>query len=103
MQNPDGSARPARVFVFLGEGFGASRWRSQWKSGKVPGICDQLPYGYFHAANESWSVTYSEDREESPPFQLLRRTLRKVLGFDLIHAWHNREALSTSGRSMDAY
>jgi glycosyltransferase involved in cell wall biosynthesis len=96
MQNADGSTRPARVFVFLGEGFGASRWRSQWNNGNVPGICDQLPYGYFHAANESWSVTYSEDREESRPFQLLRRALRKVLGFDLIHAWHNRETLSTS-------
>jgi len=96
MIDSDGSKRPAKVFVFLGEGFGASRWRKAWKNGSVPGICDRLPYGYFHAANDSWSVTYSEDHDEPALFQLARRGLRKVLGFDLVHAWHNRQALSAS-------
>jgi glycosyltransferase involved in cell wall biosynthesis len=92
----DGTARPIRVFVFLGEGFGATRWHQAWTDGKVPGVCDRLPYGYFHAANESWRVTYSEDQVESAAGQLARRSLRKVLGFDLVHAWHNRERLSNS-------
>jgi hypothetical protein len=51
-----------QVFVFLGEGFGATRWRRAWEAGGVPGFCDRLPYGYFYAGDESWKITYSEDR-----------------------------------------
>ena len=91
---PCGAARRTAVFVFLGEGFGASWWQNAWKAGKIPGINERLPYGYFHAANESWSLTHSEDREESAPRRLLRRMIRKILGFDLIHAWNHREQLS---------
>jgi len=87
---------PSTVFVFLPTGFGATRWESAWRTGKLPGICDRLPYGYFHAANEFWSITYSEDREESRPFRFLRKGLLKILGFDMIHAWYNRTLLSTS-------
>jgi glycosyltransferase involved in cell wall biosynthesis len=87
---------PARVFVFLGEGFGAARWQKAVDAGGLPGICDRLPYGYFHAANESWSITYSEDREESALLRSFRRGIRKVLGFDVIHAWYNREQLADS-------
>jgi glycosyltransferase involved in cell wall biosynthesis len=87
---------PAKVFVFLGEGFGAARWQSAWNAGTIPGICDRLPYGYFHAANELWSVTYSEDHKDSPALGLLRKGIRKLLGFDMIHAWFNREQLSRS-------
>jgi glycosyltransferase involved in cell wall biosynthesis len=87
------SRDPTRVFVFLPVGFGATRWQNAWRAGSLPGICDRLPYGYFHAANESWRITYSEDREESAPFRLLRKGLRKILGFDVIHAWYNRAQL----------
>jgi len=90
------SGSPSRVFVFLSSGFGATRWESAWRAGKLPGICDRLPYGYFHAANEFWSITYSEDREESAAFRFLRKGLLKIIGFDLIHAWHNRRELLTS-------
>jgi glycosyltransferase involved in cell wall biosynthesis len=62
----------------------------------LPGICDRLPYGYFHAANEHWKITYSEDRDEPALLRLLRAGCRKLLGFDLIHAWYNREQLSDS-------
>lgn len=88
------SLRHTGVFVFLSEGFGATRWQNAWKAGAIPGLNERLPYGYFHAANESWSVTYSEDREESASARLLRKGLRKILGFDLVHAWHNRKQLS---------
>jgi glycosyltransferase involved in cell wall biosynthesis len=86
----------AKAFVFLGEGFGAARWQSAWNAGTIPGICDRLPYGYFHAANELWSITYSEDHQDSPALRLLRKGIRKLLGFDMIHAWFNREQLSRS-------
>jgi glycosyltransferase involved in cell wall biosynthesis len=84
------------VFVFLGEGFGASHWQGKWERGDIPGICDRLPYGYFHAGNESWRITYAEDRKESLPLRMLRKGIRKMLGFDIFHAWYNSEQLSGS-------
>jgi glycosyltransferase involved in cell wall biosynthesis len=88
------SAGVIRVFVFLPEGFGATRWQNAWKNGRLPGICDPLPYGYFHAGNDHWIITYSEDRDESAPVRLFRRVLRRILGFDLLHAWYHRNELS---------
>jgi glycosyltransferase involved in cell wall biosynthesis len=88
--------RPNRVFVFLGEGFGATRWRKAQSANGIPGVNDQLPYGFFRAANELWNITYSEDRLESWPRRLFRRVLRRLLGFDLLHAWYNREELCNS-------
>lgn len=85
--------RAARVFVFLAEGFGAKQWRSAWERGNVPGFCDRLPYGYFQAGNDNWSISYSEDREASAGVRCLQKAVRKILGFDIIHAWYNRKQL----------
>jgi hypothetical protein len=82
------------VFVFLASGFGAARWRKAWTDGRLPGMCDPLPYGYFYAANESWSIGYSEDRAESPLSRIIRKGTQKILGFDVIHAWYNRKELA---------
>jgi glycosyltransferase involved in cell wall biosynthesis len=86
--------RRIKVFVFLAEGFGATRWRNASRSGGVPGVNDILPYGYYHAATEAWSITHSEDGPDFWLRRLVQRALRKILGFDLIHAWHNREQLT---------
>jgi len=94
--NVNSPGHPVQVFVFLGEGFGAARWQNAWKTGGVPGICDRLPYGYFHAANELWSISYSEDHTDSRLLRLFRRVLRKMLGFDMIQAWYNRAQLYRS-------
>jgi glycosyltransferase involved in cell wall biosynthesis len=56
-----------KVFVHLGHGFGATSWRS---------------------------IQYSEDNEERLLTTLLRRSLQKLIGFDLIHAWRNRQQLN---------
>ena len=93
---PFSAKRPVRVFVFLGEGFGTANWRSRLKTERLPGICDDLPYGNFHAGNECWQITYSEDRCERGFLRLLRLASRKVLGFDLLHAYFNRRQLSES-------
>ena len=88
--------RPNRIFVFLGDGFGATRWRKAVSANGIAGVNDDLPYGYFRAANDSWQVTYSEDRAEALGRRFFRRVLRRLLGFDLLHAWYNREELYNS-------
>src|ERR1700676_3694542 len=83
---------PIRVFVFLGHGFGAS-----WSRGELPGINEQLPYGYYHAADYRCVVKYSFDAKETRLTRFVRLSLRRLLGFDLWHAWRNRADLYDSG------
>jgi glycosyltransferase involved in cell wall biosynthesis len=82
-----------RVFVFLGHGFGARRWTERWSKGEIPGLNERLPYGYYHAADKDCIVEYSEDADENQLTELARRGMRRLLGFDLMHAWRNRKAL----------
>ena len=82
-----------RIFVLLGYGFGAGNWTARWQADAIPGLNERLPYGYFHANNEDCSIVYSEDRDESAPVRLARRTLRRLAGFDLLHVWRNRRGL----------
>jgi glycosyltransferase involved in cell wall biosynthesis len=86
----------AKVFVQLVHGFGASRWSAAWAKGELPGILDQLPYGYYRAANEHFQIEYSEDADESSITRFLRLALRRLLGFDFIHTWRNRRGLRSA-------
>jgi glycosyltransferase involved in cell wall biosynthesis len=88
--------RNKKVFVFLGYGFGADSWQKRFARHEIPGLNEKLPYGYYHAAGDGWEVEYSQDRNEGPATRLLRRTLGRVLGFDLIHAWRNRSQLQSA-------
>ena len=87
------AATQVRVFVFLGHGFGAQTWTRLWESGKIGGINERLPYGYFHAGGDGWTIEYSEDAPELRLVKYLRSALRLALGFDLIHAWRNRRSI----------
>ena len=91
--SPDLSRQEVRVFVLLGYGFGADRWRQQHARGEIPGLNEHLPYGYYHAAGDGWSIRYSQDADEGRIGRFLRRGLGRVLGFDLIHAWRNRKGM----------
>ena len=84
------SDRPIRVFIQLGRGFGAREWEKRWTQGAIPGINERLPYGYYHAADSSFRIDYSEDHAEMWPSKVVRLGLRRLLGFDLVHAWRNR-------------
>jgi hypothetical protein len=88
--------RPIRVFVHLGHGFGGQRWAQRWAKGGIPGINERLPYGYYHATSENCLVQYSEDASEGHFTQLVRRALRKLMGFDLIHTWRNRRQIDAA-------
>ncbi len=85
--------RPLRVFVFLAHGFGARRWTERWARGGIPGINEKLPYGYHHAGGKDCTVEYSEDANENRVTRFARRSIRQLLGCDLIHAWRNRKPL----------
>ena len=85
--------RPLRAFVFLAHGFGAASWAKRWNSGEIPGLNEKLPYGYYHAANDFCVVQYSEDAPERGLTRLVRKCMRRMLGFDFMHAWRNRKDL----------
>jgi glycosyltransferase involved in cell wall biosynthesis len=53
-------------------------------------------YGYHHAQSDAFALTYSQDARESRPVRLLRRGLKAMLGFDLIHTWRNRAEMLRS-------
>jgi glycosyltransferase involved in cell wall biosynthesis len=50
-------------------------------------------YGYHHAESPEFELSYSRDANESKPMRMMRRALKKVIGFDFIHTWRNREAI----------
>jgi glycosyltransferase involved in cell wall biosynthesis len=84
---------PLQVYVHLAYGFGAESWNRRWKQGKIIGVNEPFPYGYYHADKMGCLVTHSRDHEESAPTKFLRLATRVILGFDLIHAWRNLEEM----------
>ena len=87
------SVRPIRVFVHLAYGYGAQSWERRWKDGRILGINEPLPYGYFRAEAMGCAVTHSQDKKETAPERLFRLGIRVLLGFDLIHAWRNFDGI----------
>jgi glycosyltransferase involved in cell wall biosynthesis len=55
-----------------------------------------LPYGYHHAQGNGWSVICSQDGDEGAIVKLIRRAIGRILGFDVIHAWRNRDAMRSA-------
>lgn len=79
------SSRRPRVFVFLDHGRSLEAWSRRFDAGEV---WDSSPYGYASAA-EFLDVSFSYDRSEGPMRRLVRRALRRLLGFDIVHAARN--------------
>jgi glycosyltransferase involved in cell wall biosynthesis len=87
---------PIKVFVHLAHGFGAQSWARRWKDGKILGVNDPLPYGYYRADTMGCAVRHSEDRHEPALGKLFRLGIRAILGFDLIHAWRNFDGIRSA-------
>lgn len=84
--------KPLRVFVFLPRSLDAMAWKSRFVRGEVP---DKTPYGYHFAEEAGALVSFS--RPTATPgglLGLIDKGVRRVLGFDLRHAWGNRTALT---------
>ncbi len=82
-----------KVFVQLAHGTDARHWQARLADGRVLGINEQSPYGYHLAAQWGCDVRFSHDAPESRLKSLLRRALRRLLGFDVIHAARNDRRL----------
>ena len=82
-----------KVFVQLAHGTDARQWQARLADGRVLGVNEQSPYGYHLAAQWGCDVRFSHDAPESRGMSLLRRGLRRLLGFDAIHAARNDRRL----------
>jgi glycosyltransferase involved in cell wall biosynthesis len=92
----DGNARLIRVFVHLGRGFGARHWEKIWSEGRIIGINERLPYGYFRASDDGCAIVYSEDKIENWLERFFRRGIAYSVRVDIVHAWRNRTGIYDS-------
>jgi len=89
----DGDTRLIRVFVHLSVTYGAKKWQDSFKNGKLIGINDRLPYGYYRAAEDGCQIVYSEDKKEDRLDRSFRLWIKSIIGVDLVHAWRNRKGI----------
>jgi len=78
------------VHVQLPYGLDAVKTEQQFRQGLCP---DRVAYGFHHAEGLCNGVTYSVDAPEGWFQSLVRKALFKALGFDVMHAWRNRDRI----------
>lgn len=81
-----------RVHVHLARGLSLDAWQQGFVTGKNP---DASPYGYHHLS-ASHCLSWSEDHPETTLMRLWRLAIKKLLGFDLVHAWRNSTSWATA-------
>lgn len=81
--------RPTAL-VLLSHGLDAAAYRAAFARGEAP---DESPYGFHLAEEFGWRLVFSTDSPDGIGRRILRGLLRRMLGFDLLHVWANREAL----------
>jgi glycosyltransferase involved in cell wall biosynthesis len=82
------SQRP-KVHVQIFYGKDAETYRQNYLAGKEP---DETPYGFHHAREQGFSVSFSHDAPRNPN-SFMMRLYRKVFGFDVLHAYSNRDRI----------
>jgi glycosyltransferase involved in cell wall biosynthesis len=81
-----------RVLVFLQRGLSLETWTHD----RTPGdLNSATPYGYGEASGVV-EMTWSRDQPENALASLVRRSLRRLLGFDLVHAWRHRREIDAA-------
>lgn len=85
------TAKP-RLTVHLWHGYGVNTWRAAQRAGGAPNP-DHTPYSYHLFADGGFDVRFSEDRREGPVGRFLRRAVNRVVGCDILHAFHNRHRI----------
>jgi glycosyltransferase involved in cell wall biosynthesis len=86
----NGEVQPLKVFVFLPYGLDAAKYHQLFQKGLVP---DSVPYGFHHAEHMGCLVEYSSDKPEGRVRNLIRRSIKYLLNFDLVHALRNRKQM----------
>ena len=83
--------RPS-AYVHLDYGRNPDTWAKAYQKGIV---LEEQPYGYHWA--QTWvNLNYSADAPEPKAVTLLRRGLKFLFGFDLIHAFRNRRCADSA-------
>lgn len=82
-----------KVFVHLAANKDAEAWLKAWHSRTLVGINDETPYGYGRALRMDCEIDFSRTSREWLLTKVLRLGLRVLTGFDLIHAFRQRQAL----------
>jgi glycosyltransferase involved in cell wall biosynthesis len=80
-------------YVHMAYGFDAGVQRMKFQKGLAP---DETPFGLHHAESLGWRATYSVDTPESGLTRLIRKGIKRILGFDLIHAYRNRKLIQAA-------
>lgn len=73
----------------LGYGLDSDDYRKRYSQGST---WDETPYGY-HLASGFFDMTWSQDKPETAASNIVRRAIKHILGFDIIHVWRNRKEL----------
>lgn len=81
--------RLSKIFVHLGYGLDARGYAERFQQGLE---VDESPYGFGLLTELGCEPVFSRDAPEIPPVRLARRALKRLLGFDLMHAWRNRRS-----------
>ncbi|WP_414442455.1 glycosyltransferase [Burkholderia sp. 22PA0106] len=88
-----GRPRPLQVFAHLAIDKDAEQWRRSREAGRLVGLNDATPYGYGRADAMQCRVAFSRSAPEPAVAKWLRLAVRAATGFDLVHAWRNRDAI----------
>ena len=92
----DGNARIIRVFVHLSVAYSLRIWQNSLNNGKLIGINDRLPYGYYRAGEDGCQIVYSDSKVERPLERSIRLRIKSITGVDIVHAWRNRKGIYES-------
>ncbi|HEY6800203.1 MAG TPA: hypothetical protein VI121_06140, partial [Agromyces sp.] len=75
-----------RIGVIVRRGLNPTDWEARHLRGEV---VDRTPYAY-HLAGSDFALEWSKDHPEGALGRWWRMTLKRLLGFDLVHVWRNR-------------
>lgn len=82
---------PKNAFVLLPAHLDVDDWRRRWHAGMVP---DETPYGYHHAEIDGFKLSWSHKLVPARGLAALPfKVCRRLLGFDIEHAWRHRKSL----------
>ena len=79
-----------KIHIQLNYGLDFNEYSANYAKGLVP---DLAPYGFHHVKALESNVTFSGDRNAGFIWNFVRRAIRRWLGIDLLHAWHNRQKI----------
>lgn len=82
-----------RIHIHLTFGLSPKATAKAFEEGNTP---DRVAYGFHHAEAFFKDVTYSSDMNEFWLLSKFRSALNKILKFDIVHAFRNREKILNS-------